>query len=162
MKLQTKSMFAFVALAFLPVCQAQSPAAGDWQGTLTAGGTQFHIVWHVIAAGDGSLTATVDNPDQGVYALPVKSMTLKDGHITQIVDTVIEINGESHNVVGKFEGTIDKGASEIKGTWSENNSDQPQPPVELDLKRAPAQTAPKPAMPPQSGVHGSAASTPAH
>jgi uncharacterized protein len=143
MKLSTKSTLAIMTLTLLPVCRAQSPAAGDWQGTLTAGDTQFRILWHVTAAADGSLTATIDNPDQGIYGVAVKSMTLKDANIAQTIDTQIQINGNTIPVIGTFAGTIDKDATEIKGTWTQTGP--PQDPAEVDLKRAPAQAAPTPA-----------------
>jgi len=132
-----------MTLALLPLCRAQSPAAGDWQGTLTAGDTQFRIAWHVTAAKDGTLTATIDNPDQGIFGVLVKTMTLKDTSITQTIDTQIQVNGQAVPVRGKFQGTIDKDATEIKGTWTQ--TDPEQPPAPVDLKRAPAQTAQKPA-----------------
>jgi fermentation-respiration switch protein FrsA (DUF1100 family) len=146
MKLPIKSMLAIVALVLLPVCRAQSPAAGDWQGTLIAGDTHFRVGWHVVAGKDGSLTATIDNPDQGIFGVPVKTMTLKDTNITQTIDTQIQINGNSVPVKGTFEGTIDKEATGIKGTWTQ--TDPPQEPAEVDLKRVPAQAAPTPAAPP--------------
>ena len=134
------------ALAFSPVCMAQSQLAGDWQGTLSAGGNQFRIAWHVTAAKDGTLTATIDNLDQGIYGVPMKSMTLKGSTVTQTMDTTIQINGESHDVRGSFEGTIDKDVSEIKGTWTQNEPEQA--PAEVDLKHVPAQAATKPAAQP--------------
>jgi hypothetical protein len=143
-------MIAITTMALLPVCRAQSPAAGDWQGTLTAGDTQFHIAWHVTEAKDGTLTATIDNPDQGIFSVPVKTMTLKDANITQSIDTQIQVNGEAVPVRGIFEGTIDKDATEIKGTWTQ--TDPEQPPAEVDLKRAPPHSPPKPAtLPPLDG-----------
>jgi hypothetical protein len=148
MKRKILQLLALTALAFTPACWAQSPLAGDWQGTLTAGGgMQFRIAWHVTAAKDGSLAATIDNLDMGIMAIPIKSMTLKDSSVAQVMDTAIQINGESHAVVGTFVGTINKDASEIKGTWTQ--TDPEQPPAEVVMKRAPAQAATKPAEPPQ-------------
>ena len=134
------------ALALSPVCMAQSQVAGDWQGTLNAGGTQFRIAWHVTAAKDGTLTATVDNLDQGIYGVPVKAMTVNGATVTQTVDTTIQINGESLDVRGAFEGTIDKDATEIKGTWTQTAPQEAQ--AEMDLKHVPANAAAKPAAQP--------------
>ena len=52
-----------------PCLHTRSPAPrpispADWEGTLDAGGTSFHIVWHATAAPDGTLTSTFDNVDQ--------------------------------------------------------------------------------------------------
>jgi fermentation-respiration switch protein FrsA (DUF1100 family) len=131
------------ALALSPVCMAQSQVAGDWQGTLNAGGTQFRIAWHVTAAKDGTLTATVDNLDQGIYGVPVKAMTVNGATVTQTVDTTIQINGESHDVRGSFEGTIDKDGTEIKGTWTQTEPEEAA--AEMDLKHVLAQAAIMPA-----------------
>ena len=134
------------ALALSPVCMAQSQVAGDWQGTLSAGGSQFHIAWHVTAATDGTLTATIDNLDQGIYGVGMKSMTLKGSAVTQTMDTTIEINGQSLAVRGFFEGTIDKDGTEIKGTWTQTEPEQA--PAEVDMKHLAAQPATKPAEQP--------------
>jgi hypothetical protein len=147
MKRKFIQLLALTALAFTPACWAQSPLAGDWQGLLNAGGTQFHIVWHVTATQDGTLSATVDNTDMGLMAIPLKSMTLKDSAITQVMDTQIQINGETHAVRGTFVGSLSKDGSEIKGTWTQTEPEQP--PAELNLKHAPAQAEAKTAEPPQ-------------
>jgi uncharacterized protein len=149
MKNKIIPILACVVGSLSPVSRAQSQLAGDWQGTLSAGGQQFHIAWHVVAAADGTLTATFDNIDEGIYGIPVKTTTLSGSTVTQVVDGVIQINGEPHNVRGSFLGTIDKDGTVVKGTWTQ--TDPVQPPAELELKRAPAQAAPKPAEPQIAG-----------
>src|ERR1017187_7478297 len=112
MKNAIARMFAILSLAALalsPLCRAQSQIAGDWQGTLNAGGVQLRLALHVAAAKDGSLTATLDSVDQGANGIPVTSVTLKDSKLSLTVDAV-------H---GTYEGTINKDATEIDGTWSE-------------------------------------------
>jgi pimeloyl-ACP methyl ester carboxylesterase len=144
------AILSLAALALSPLCRAQSQIIGDWQGTLTAGGTPFRIAWHVTAAKDGSLTSTLDNIDQSIFGIPVKSIALDGSRLTLIVDDVIQVNGESVNLRGTLEGTIDKDASELKGTWTQ--SEPEQPPAELSLKRVHAQAAANPAVPP--GITG--------
>ena len=56
--LRNLSLLVLSALALLPVCQAQSQIAGDWQGTLNAMGAQLRLVLHITAAKDGTLTST--------------------------------------------------------------------------------------------------------
>lgn len=127
-----------------PACRAQAQVAGDWKGTLSAGGAELRLVLHVTAAKDGSLTATLDSVDQGAYAIPVTTVTLKDSKFSLVVDAV-------H---GSYEGTVNKDASEIDGTWSQGQ------PLELNFKRAPAMPPPaaaKPAAP--SDIDGSWAGT---
>ena len=148
MKRRFIQLLALTALAFTPACWAQSPLAGDWQGSLNAGGgTQYRIAWHVTAAQDGSFSATIDNVDLGILAMPVKSMTVKDAAITQVMDTEIQINGEAHAVRGTFVGNLSKDGSEIKGTWPQTAPEQP--PAEVVMKHAAAQAEIKPAEPPQ-------------
>ena len=148
MKHSMLSKLAFIALSTLVLstaCNAQSSLAGDWQGVLNAGGAQFRIAWHVTAAKDGSLTSTLDNIDQGIFGIKVKSLTLDGSHLTLTVDDEIEVSGQSINVKGVFDGTIDKDVTELKGTWTQTEPEQA--PAELDLKHTPAQAAAKPAVP---------------
>jgi fermentation-respiration switch protein FrsA (DUF1100 family) len=131
------AILALAALALSLASRAQSPITGDWQGTLNAGDAHFRIAWHVVAAKDGSITSTLDNLDQSIYGIKVKSTVLNGSSLTLAVDDTIQANGEEINVRGSFEGTLDKDATEVKGTWSQ--SEPAEPPAELDLKRAPAE-----------------------
>lgn len=119
------------ALAISPVCMAQSQIAGDWHGTLSAGGSELRLVLHITAAKDGGLTATLDSVDQGANGIPVTSVALKDSKLSLVVDAV-------H---GTYDGTVNKDASAIDGTWSQGQ------PMELNFKRGgfAAKPAPKPA-----------------
>lgn len=130
------AIVAFVGLALLPLGRAQSQLAGDWQGTLNAGGVQLRLALHFTAAKDGTLTATLDSLDQGAMGIPVTTVTLKDLKLGLVVDAV-------H---GTYEGTVNKDATEIDGTWSQGQ------PLELNFKRAPV-AAVKPAAP--SDIDGS-------
>jgi CubicO group peptidase (beta-lactamase class C family) len=118
-------------LALLPVCQAQPQIAGDWQGALNVGGAQLHLVLHITAAKDGSLKALLDSVDQGANGIPVTTVTLKDSKLALTIDAV-------H---GTYEGTVNKDATEIDGTWSQGQ------PLELNFKRAPAPAATAAAAP---------------
>jgi hypothetical protein len=137
------ALIAFAALALAPLSRAQAQIAGDWQGTLSAGGVQLRLVLHITAAKDGSLTATLDSLDQGANGIPVNAVTLKDSKLSLAVDAV-------H---GSYEGTVNKDATEIDGTWSQLQ------PLPLNFTRAPAQAAaaPSPAAPkpaPPSDIDG--------
>jgi hypothetical protein len=143
------ALISLAALALAPLVQAQAQLAGDWQGTISAGDAQFRIVWHVVAAQDGSITSTLDNLDQGILAIPVKSTTLKDSTLTLIIDDNLQANGESVHVHGNYTGTVNKTATEIAGIWTQLEPVQPS--LELTMKRAPAPTAVKPA---QSSIVG--------
>jgi hypothetical protein len=110
---------------------AQSAVAGDWQGTLSAGGAQLRLVLHITAASNGSLSATLDSVDQGAYGIPVSAITLQDSKLSLTVDAV-------H---GSYEGAVNTNATVIAGTWTQGQS------LPLNFKRAVAQPAAKPAAP---------------
>jgi hypothetical protein len=123
---------ALVVLALTPISRAQSQIAGDWQGTLSAGGAQLRLVLHVTAAKDGSLSSTLDSLDQGAPGIPVASTTLKDSKLSLVVDAV----------KGSYEGTVNKDAAEIDGTWTQSGQS-----LELNFKRAAVQPPVKLAAP---------------
>jgi len=113
---------ALIAATFTPFCRAQTQIAGDWQGMLSVNGGQLHIVLHIIVAKDGSLSATVDNPDQGQMGVAADAVTFKDSKLT------ITMNAYS----GFYEGTVNNNAGEIAGTWTQDE------PEELNFKRVAA------------------------
>jgi hypothetical protein len=125
------AIIAAAALALSPLCRSQAQIAGDWLGTLNAGGTQLHLALHIKAAEDGSLTATLDSVDQGAYGIPVTTIALKDSKLNLAVDAV-------H---GTYEGTVNKDATEIDGTWTQGIL------LDLTFKRGHATLAPAAARP---------------
>jgi hypothetical protein len=112
--------------------QAQD-IAGDWQGTLSVGGTELRLVLHITKAPDGSLKATLDSVDQGANGIPVSSISLKDSKLNLGIEAV-------H---GTYEGKVSPDAGTISGTWTQGQ------PLPLDFKRAtaPIKTEHKPAKP---------------
>ncbi len=121
----------FVAAATLARAQ---DIAGDWQGTLSAGGAELRLVLHVTKAADGSLKATLDSIDQaGANGIPVNSITLKDSKLSLDVATV-------H---GTYEGKVASDGKTISGTWTQAQA------IPLEFKRAtaPVKTEHKPAKP---------------
>jgi len=112
--------------------QAQD-IAGDWQGTLKTGGAELRLVLHIMRNPDGSLKATMDSVDQGANGIPIKSASLNNSKLTLDVPAVN----------GSYEGTVNKDASGIDGTWTQSQS------LPLDFKRTttPIKTEHKPAQP---------------
>ncbi len=110
---------------------AQPQIAGDWQGTLSAGGAELRLVLHIAAGKDGALTATLDSIDQNANGIPITTVTLKESKLNLTVDAVR----------GTYEGTVNSDASGINGTWSQGQ------PLELNFKRAAAKAAAMPATP---------------
>ena len=118
--------------AAAPAATSQAPVVGDWSGTLNAGPTQLRLLLHIKAAKDGTLTGTLDSIDQGANDIPISTVAFKEGKL--------ELNVAAVN--GTYEGTVNKDASEITGTWTQGQ------PLELNFKRAqPQAAAPKPAAP---------------
>jgi len=113
-------------------CCAQD-VAGDWQGTLSAGGAELRLVLHLNKSPDGSLKATLDSVDQSANGIPVNTVTLKDSKLSLDVSAV-------H---GTYEGKVSADAKTISGTWTQG---QPMP---LEFKRAnsPVKTEHKAAKP---------------
>jgi uncharacterized protein len=109
------------AVAFFGVgLSSAQNIAGDWQGTLKAGGAELRLVLHVTQRTDGSLKATLDSVDQGANGIPVTSISLKNSKLDFTVDAV-------H---GTYEGKVASDANEISGTWTQGQS------LPLDFKRA--------------------------
>ena len=116
------AQIVLVAACLSAVCQAQSQVAGDWQGTLSAGGAELHLVLHITAAKDGNLTAMLDSIDQGANGIPANSVTFKDSKLRLTIDTIN----------GSYEGVVNHDATKIAGTWSQGQ------PLKLDFERVPA------------------------
>jgi fermentation-respiration switch protein FrsA (DUF1100 family) len=108
--------------------------AGDWQGTLSAGGTELRLVLHITKSSDGSLKATLDSIDQpGANGIPVNSITLKDSKLDLDVAAV-------H---GTYEGKVAADAKTITGTWSQGAA----LPLEFKCAASAVKTEHKPAKP---------------
>jgi len=130
-----KRFMVFTALIFLAagVSRAQD-VAGDWQGTLSAGGQELRIVLHITKAPDNSLKATLDSIDQpGANGIPVSSISLKDSKL----DLGVEM------VHGTYEGKVAPDGNTITGTWSQGAA----LPLEFKRATAPIKTEHKPAKP---------------
>jgi len=116
------ALFALIAAVFSPACRAQAKIAGDWQGILSVDGNQLHITLHVVAAKDGTLSATADDPDQGQMDTKASAITFKDSKLNVAFDV--------YN--GVYSGTLSADGNQITGTWTQAQ------PVELNFTRVPA------------------------
>ncbi|HUI77729.1 MAG TPA: hypothetical protein VLY24_07420 [Bryobacteraceae bacterium] len=90
-----------VILAVSSPVLATADLAGDWIGVHNTPQGPHHIVLHVTGA-DTALKATTDSPDQGVYGVPIPSITLS-GPTLQFRVPVFDVtfSGELHS-----DGTI--------------------------------------------------------
>jgi hypothetical protein len=100
-------------LALLPAqaCAEKAPGiVGDWEGTLDAGAQgKLRVVLHVTQAKDGSLSATMDSPDQNATGIPVTTITYKEP----------ALHFESEPIKGSYDGKMNKDNTEIAGDWSQ-------------------------------------------
>ena len=131
-------LFGSILLLLSPAF-AQSTVAGDWLGTLNAGGTSMRIAWHVMAGTDGNVSSTVDNLDESVVGIKVKNLQVKGSDITFTVDDLVEANGQQLKVAGAFTGKLSADQTEVTGTWTQT-APQEEGPDPLELKRQPGQT----------------------
>ncbi|HUX45659.1 MAG TPA: alpha/beta fold hydrolase [Terracidiphilus sp.] len=130
-RISALALVALVVTLLSPSAFTQTTLAGDWHGTLDAGGTQLHLILHIAAASNGTLSATLDSVDQGALGIPVSTIALKGSSLNLTVDAV-------H---GTYEGTVNAANSEITGTWSQGMA------LPLNFHRGVAPPEPKPAPP---------------
>jgi pimeloyl-ACP methyl ester carboxylesterase len=102
-----------VSLAQPPGTQGQSPASritGDWSGTLEIGsGLQLRFVFHFTQQPDGSLSGTIDSPDQNAMGIPFSKVT----------QTGLALHTESDAIHATFDGSLATSGSIINGTWGQ-------------------------------------------
>lgn len=141
MKFASLKLFvpAIFSLALTPICFGQANLAGDWNGTLNAGGNIMHVAWHLTVSADGALTSTLDNIDENVFGIKVKSTTINGSDVALSVDDTIQANGEDIHLVGSFAGKVSEDGKEVKGTWTQTEPQQSE--IEVDFVHA-AQPAP--------------------
>jgi murein DD-endopeptidase len=111
-------------------CFAQLPTnspEGSWKGTLGAGTIKLRLVLTLTQPSTGAYKAVLESLDQGA-TIPADKVTLNGD----------KLRVDFERVNGFYEGVINKDATEITGTWTQNASTQP-----LAFKRAEAAAATK-------------------
>jgi hypothetical protein len=103
---------------------ADTPAiVADWEGTLDPGAKpKQRVVVHITAAEDGTLSGTIDYPDQSTSGIAITAITYKA--------SVLHFESSSNLCV--YDGTMSKDNSEITGTWKQGGTS-----LTLILKRTP-------------------------
>ncbi len=85
-----------------------SPAVhGDFVGTLGP----LHLKLHITAAADGTLSGTLDSPDQGAAGIPCTDFHVQGRTLSFAVPAV----------GGTWSGTIENGGATLTGTWSQGS-----------------------------------------
>lgn len=93
---------------------------GIWQGSLKVPGTELRIVFKISKNPDGTLTATLDSPDQGATDIPVEEVIFKDNTLR------LEVKSAG----GVYEGKVSEDFLVIEGKWKQSGQTLP-----LILKR---------------------------
>jgi len=83
---------------------------GIWEGKLKVPGTELRIVFKISKNPDGTLTATLDSPDQGATDIPVEEVIFID----------ITLRLEVKSVGGVYEGKVSEDFLVIKGEWKQS------------------------------------------
>jgi hypothetical protein len=99
------------------------PIVGDWEGVIDPGAqAKKRIVVHISADQDGSLSGTIDYPDQDTSGVLITAITYKEPNL----------HFESSSTLNSYDGTMNKDNSQIAGTWKQAGSG-----LSLVLKRTP-------------------------
>lgn len=106
-----------VAAAMISIAApvAAQYTTGTWNGQLNAGGTILRIVVHVDEGSDGTLTGTMDSPDQGAAGIPITQITAEGGALAFAVPLI----------GGRYEATWDAEEDAWKGMWSQGGAELP-------------------------------------
>jgi hypothetical protein len=56
---------------------------GTWLGTLKVPLAELRVVFNITANPDGSLSATLDSPDQGATGVPITSIRFENRRLTR-------------------------------------------------------------------------------
>ena len=99
------------------------PIVGGWEGTLDPGAQpKKRILVHISTEGDGSLSGTIDYPDQSISGIGITAITYKEP----------TLHFESSSMQASYDGAMNKDNSEITGTWKQGGAT-----LSLILKRVP-------------------------
>ena len=115
-----------LGLGLVPVLKMvaeEPPIVGAWEGTLDPGAQpKKRILVHISTAGDGSLSGTIDYPDQSTSGIGITAITYMEP----------ALHFESSSMQCSYDGTMNKDNSEITGSWKQNGAT-----LSLILKRMP-------------------------
>jgi hypothetical protein len=118
------TLFFGLTIAPAPAwAQDASPIVGDWQGTLNPGAQpKKPIVVHISAAQDGSLTGTIDYPEQDTTGIQMTAITYRKSIL----------HFECTPSLTLYDGTMNQGNTAISGTMKQAGET-----LDLTLHRTP-------------------------
>lgn len=89
--------------------QVDRKIVGTWMGEIVSGSQSFRMVLHLKDDG-GTLSCTLDSPDQGALGLPVKGATFANG--------LLKV--DASNLSAAYEGKLLAGDSTVAGRWMQD------------------------------------------
>jgi D-alanyl-D-alanine-carboxypeptidase/D-alanyl-D-alanine-endopeptidase len=94
--------------------QAHAPSnlAGQWTGTLDAGGTSLPLVLHLRTTPDGELSGVLNSPAQTAQDLPLDHVIVNGS----------EVRFDVPVVHGSYRGTLAADGKTLQGTWTQGAS----------------------------------------
>jgi len=115
MRLRNLRCFAIIAWLTMSGLSSSAVAAqstptiqGDFFGTLGPLRLQLHIA----AAADGTLTGTLDSPNQGAMGIPCSDLRVEGERLSFNVPSVR----------GSWSGSIENGGATLSGTWTQGSA----------------------------------------
>jgi hypothetical protein len=115
-----------LALGIMPsltLAQDAPAIVGDWSGTLNPGAQpKKKIVVHIAAAQDGTLSGTIDYPDQDTSGVPMTAITYRKS----------VLHFESTPSLTIYDGTMSQDKTRITGTVKQGSLT-----LDLNLTRTP-------------------------
>jgi hypothetical protein len=113
-----------VAPPLLPAAytpRAGSDLQGYWLGSLSVANVQSRLAFKIAEPSAGRFRGELDSIDQGATGIPVSAVAYQPPNVR------LEVAG----VAGLFEGTLDRKAGEMSGTWRQGPNNLP-----ITLKRS--------------------------
>ena len=102
-------------LLSVPLFPQSQPIEGTYTGTLQAGEARLHLVLHLSKTSSGSLHASLDSLDQGVFAIEASAVKYANG----------QLNLEVASVGAQYEAKVSLDHKRIDGTWSQGEATLP-------------------------------------
>ena len=85
--------------------------AGSWEGMLRVPGAELRVVFHLDRT-DGSLTGTMDSPDQGASDIPLEATSVSSDSLALAVPSI----------AGRYEG-VRTAPDTLRGNWMQGGID---------------------------------------
>jgi hypothetical protein len=99
------------------------PIIGNWEGTLDPGAQpKKRIVVHITADQEGTLSGTIDYPDENSSGVMITAITFK----------APALHFESNASLAVYDGAMSKDTTQISGSWKQNGKA-----LDLVLKKTP-------------------------